>query len=441
MGMTIDKRNGDVCFDSARHVYFSASDESRQWVSVTTLIHRFERPFDSGFWSSYKALERLTPPDEWKTAKRELLAKKRLTPALFASFGVPEDKFKAVKQTVLDEWRQEAKTSAERGTAIHAGLEEGFKSQKTGISLEKYGIGGSFECSSEPAIDIEEGIWPEYLVHYEDGQIRLAGQIDLLVRNGDSFSILDWKGLPLDTKLPTPSGWTDMGSVEPGDEVLDREGRPCKVTGKSDPHWNPCVKIVFHDGYGVTCDTDHRWLVLIHGREEVMTAGTMLEWLRDTPKEKLRIPGGPASPELEVLAVEPVPRVLTQCIETDSPSHTYLCTKRRIVTHNTNKQIKTESYYDRQARKSERLLYPLDDLDSCNYCVYNMQLSTYAWMIKKIHPEWKLDKLNLVHFGHDGGMTVYEMKYLEEQVERMLGWQRKQALLEDRKRRRQRIEY
>ena len=41
------------------------------------------------------------------------------------------------------------------------------------------------------------------------------------------------KGLALDTPLPTPTGWTTMGDVQPGDWLLDDKGQPCQVVGVS----------------------------------------------------------------------------------------------------------------------------------------------------------------------------------------------------------------
>ena len=37
------------------------------------------------------------------------------------------------------------------------------------------------------------------------------------------------KLMPLDTPLPTPTGWTTMGEVSAGDQLLDEQGRPCQV--------------------------------------------------------------------------------------------------------------------------------------------------------------------------------------------------------------------
>lgn len=67
------------------------------------------------------------------------------------------------------------------------------------------------------------------------------------------------KGLPLDTKLPTPTGWTTMGEVQPGDMLLDEQGQPCKVEAIT-PTWNePCYAVRFSNGEEVVTDAGHLW--------------------------------------------------------------------------------------------------------------------------------------------------------------------------------------
>lgn len=69
----------------------------------------------------------------------------------------------------------------------------------------------------------------------------------------------DWKGLPLDTPLPTPTGWTTMGEVALGDTVFSAAGVPCRVVGKSRVKHLPCYKIAFDDTTSVVCDSEHLW--------------------------------------------------------------------------------------------------------------------------------------------------------------------------------------
>lgn len=68
-----------------------------------------------------------------------------------------------------------------------------------------------------------------------------------------------------------------------------------------------------------------------------------------------------------IINIEHVETIPTQCIEVDSPSHTYLCTERFIVTHNTNKEIKKESYYNRATKRREMMKPPLNNLMDTNF--------------------------------------------------------------------------
>lgn len=69
------------------------------------------------------------------------------------------------------------------------------------------------------------------------------------------------KALALDTPLPTPSGWTTMRDVRPGDWLFDECGRPCQVLAVSDVMIDrPCFEVVFDDGSTIIADADHCWL-------------------------------------------------------------------------------------------------------------------------------------------------------------------------------------
>lgn len=556
MAMTIDKQNGDICFNEDAHVYFNIKDPKKKYISVTTLIHKFEPPFDKDFWSAYKAIEQLVEPDYWRQIRKELLATKSYTPKLLAGYDINIDDFNAVQQNILDGWQKENLASTQRGSKIHSDLEHSFYAQKTDISLQKYGLGGRFVCvEGKTELDLENGVYPEYLIYYEspDGKLSLAGQIDLLVKEGNSFSIIDWKGLPLDTKIPTINGWTTMGEIKVGDKVFDRDGNPCAVIHKSEVHHNPCYRIAFTNGDNIVADEDHRWLISLLPEIErtrlVMTTKELAKYLTLHPEAELIIEdakplelqdkvleaafpmtdegiaariqqvlraskeqrlalttllckkcvsadtdrhiyvakktkytalfkellttfgihvsdtdkGGlefytSRIPYLKELAewenslsnhpeyrtikeVTPVETVPTQCIEVDSITHTFLCTEMLLVTHNTNKQIKQSSYFNQKTKTSEKLKYPLNDLDNCNYSTYNMQLSTYAWMIQQIHPDWICKDLVLVHFDHNNNMTTYKMEYLKTQVEKMIAFWKKESVLEEHRAKRKRIEY
>jgi len=75
------------------------------------------------------------------------------------------------------------------------------------------------------------------------------------------------KALALDTAVPTPTGWTTMGAVQPGDEVFDELGRPCRVEATSPVQFGrACYRVTFGDGTEVVADADHEWLTSTHWR-------------------------------------------------------------------------------------------------------------------------------------------------------------------------------
>ena len=69
------------------------------------------------------------------------------------------------------------------------------------------------------------------------------------------------KALALDTPLPTPTGWTTMGDVAVGDQLIGADGRPTTVVAVTDVmHGRPCYEVEFSDGTVVVADAQHQWL-------------------------------------------------------------------------------------------------------------------------------------------------------------------------------------
>lgn len=85
------------------------------------------------------------------------------------------------------------------------------------------------------------------------------GIIDVLLIKGDRARAIDWKGLALDTPLPTPWGWTTMGDVQVGDLLFSKSGEQCTVVGKSQVKNLRCYELLFDDTSKVVCDEEHLW--------------------------------------------------------------------------------------------------------------------------------------------------------------------------------------
>lgn len=642
--LKIDKQNENMAFNEEGHVYFDVTDTKKKYISVTTMIEKFGQPFDKDFWSSYKALEKLLPAEEWAIEKKSLLNAKKFNKELLEIHNISEEDFNREQQAILDSWQAENKKSCERGTAIHANLENSFYKKKKNIDLAKYQVGGKFECVKDKTeLDLENGVYPEYLISWDSpsGKLHVAGQIDVIAKKGNSIVILDWKGLPLDTEIPTLEGWSTIAELKEGDTIFDKDGKPTKIVHKSKIHLNPCYKITFDNGDSIVADHEHRWEVNFKKNRNkshpdgmyscVMTTEDLFNYLNnltqrrsdlipkilnpkplDLPDKHLiidpyvlgvwlgdgskqtgiitQMKGSPVWKEIErrgytlgenaqhnpdrenievrtvyglrtllksmnllnnkyipdeyqrasyhqrldllrglmdtdgyynacrkryvmstsqewqrddlvkLLAslgvkttvfsvikklngkkfqtwdvcfstsefnpfltrnqdininelknnsrtfrnidkVELVETIQTQCLEVDSPTHTFLCTNKMIVTHNTNKKLDLKGFYDSRTKKTTKMKFPLNTLDECNYSHYNLQLSTYAYMLTQKHPEFIIEDLVLVHFDHNDNMVVYHLPYLRDEVIRMLSFFEKECVLEERKNKNKRVVY
>lgn len=639
--MEFDKKNGNVAFVDKTHEYFDVNDPNKKYISVTTLIHKYTRPFDSDFWSKYKALERLIPKDSWAIEKKSLLNTKKFDKEILNVYNISENDFNKEQQNILDEWQEKNIESCRRGTKIHSMLENAIYKAEKNVNLKRFGIGGKFECKKDYyKLDLENGAYPEYLIYLEDGDFRLAGQVDLIVKQGNNITIADYKGLPLDTKIPTVEGWSTIAELKEGDFIFDKDGNKTKILHKSEIHYNPCYKITFDNSSSIIADCEHRWLISFKknkckkrpdGYEHVvMTSEEIYNYLKNNKKlkpyaipkilnpkplncEEKELPIDPyvlgawlgdgskaaglitqakgsavwdeierrgyslssndqhnpdranvemrtvygLSTELRKLGllnnkhipdiyqrasfeqrldllrgfmdtdgyfhpkrkrfvmstgqewqkndlvkllatfgikasvfkvlkkcndksftawdvcfstdlfnpfltrnqnidsvgkmncrtfrnikkIELVETVPTQCLEVDSPSHTFLCTEEMIVTHNTNQKIDQKGGFDTVNKTTAKMLYPLNNLEDANFYHYTMQLSTYAYMLQKINPDFIIKDLILYHFDHNNKETLYHCDYLKDEVERMLNHYKKNMALEAKRAKRKRIEY
>lgn len=116
----------------------------------------------------------------------------------------------------------------------------------------------------------------ELMVSAQVGSRTFRGIIDRLDLTPDGeLVVVDYKGLALDTRLPTPSGWTTMQDVQVGDEVFGGNGLPTKVIAKSAVHHRPCYRIQFSDRSEIICDNEHLWNVQVTmGRQSPKTMDT-----------------------------------------------------------------------------------------------------------------------------------------------------------------------
>lgn len=134
-------------------------------------------------------------PDEFSILKKTLLATKKFNPAFVKKFGIDEIDFYNKRNDILQGYEDEKNKSCERGTKIHSEFENSFYKEGQ-QSLENFGIGGKFTCKKDYyELDLPKGIYPEYLISKisGDGILKIAGQIDLLIKDRNDIYIVDWK--------------------------------------------------------------------------------------------------------------------------------------------------------------------------------------------------------------------------------------------------------
>jgi|GEM_PF-897099 len=111
------------------------------------------------------------------------------------------------------------------------------------------------------------------------------------------------KGLALDTRIPTPDGWTTMEALQKGDRVFDKDGKVTTVTAISEVKHLPCFRVTFSNGSSVVCDDEHRWLARKGGSNawkqpyREMTVNEMYEAKEDGLSVTIPVQGALALPE------------------------------------------------------------------------------------------------------------------------------------------------
>lgn len=135
----------DITLDERTHTYTDA--DGAEYTSVSKIIGRYKEPFDR---------DRLA----LQTAQKR---------------GV-------TVESVLAEWD----TAAPYGTAVHKQIENYFTGKGDQFDLIQPHLWRFEQWKKQPVT-----FYPEVILC--DRQLKIAGTADMLVRRGDTWSILDWK--------------------------------------------------------------------------------------------------------------------------------------------------------------------------------------------------------------------------------------------------------
>lgn len=100
------------------------------------------------------------------------------------------------KQEILDLYAAKRAEACEHGTAVHLQKELSFYGRRN-FDFGKYGyadVKGEFDCRENYyKLDLDRGVYPEFLLAVEskDKLLRVSGQIDLLIKDGNDIRIID----------------------------------------------------------------------------------------------------------------------------------------------------------------------------------------------------------------------------------------------------------
>lgn len=78
------------------------------------------------------------------------------------------------------------------------------------------------------------------------------------------------KSIPMDTPLPTPSGWVLAEDVKVGDVLFGADGLPARVSGVYPKEAVALYELYLNDGRTMLCGEDHRWGVYLSSSDKKM---------------------------------------------------------------------------------------------------------------------------------------------------------------------------
>nr|WP_132112885.1 replicative DNA helicase [Actinocrispum wychmicini] len=144
------------------------------------------------------------------------------------------------------------------------------------------------------------------------------------------------KALALDTPLPTPTGWTTMGEVAVGDQLLGADGKPTNVVAATEVmHGRPCYDVKFADGTVIVADEQHQWPTV----DGIRTTGELVAGAAIAAAQPLELGRTHTvlADEPRVHSIVDVRRtagVPVRCVEVDNVDHLYLAGRSMVPTHN-----------------------------------------------------------------------------------------------------------
>lgn len=111
-----------------------------------------------------------------------------------------------------------------------------------------------------------------------------------------------------------------------------------------------------------------------------------------------------------IIKIEEVDSVPTRCIEVDSNSHTFLCGKNFLVTHNTNRELTKEFVRN----TNMMMLPPFTNYYDEALSHYYVQFNLYQRMMESVG--LNIIARRLIHIKRDGTYEVYQVPKIDDNI-------------------------
>lgn len=148
------------------------------------------------------------------------------------------------------------------------------------------------------------------------------------------------KAQPLHSKILTPTGYTTMGNIKVGDQILTPRNTIKTVIGVYPQGTRPVYEITLNHTLTVQGDQNHIWVVKENGKEKTKTTQELLQTYKTIPTRlpqisyPTKINEQPRTTYHTITNIQYIGEQPTQCILIDDPNHLYV-TDNNIITHNT----------------------------------------------------------------------------------------------------------
>ena len=154
---------------------------------------------------------------------------------------------------------------------------DNFKSYLGNINIKRQGVQVNWtpellqeyvKCSQDPIyfcetymkiINVDDGLVPFKLYDYQkEMMMSMADNRYTIITTARQIG----KALPLDTEIPTPTGWKTIADLEAGDVVFGADGLPTNIIATSEVfEGRKCYKFTFDTGETIVSDEEHLWTV------------------------------------------------------------------------------------------------------------------------------------------------------------------------------------